>query len=82
MMLCAHIKSGYDSRDDVINTKNEVKIPEMMFCALIKSGYHSRDDSMSTHMCFEELALKGVLCGKGSLRHGFPLFIDPTAMPY
>ena len=52
-----------------------------MLCVHIKSGYHSRDDSTRTHMCFVEPALKGVLCSKGSLRHGLPPFIDPTATP-
>ena len=37
MMLCVHIESGYDSRDDVMYThKIKVMIPEMMFCVHIK----------------------------------------------
>ena len=35
MMLCVHIKLGFDSRDDVMCT--------------CKSGYDSRDDVMCTH---------------------------------
>ena len=42
MMLCVHIKSGYDSRDDVM-------IPEMLLCVLIKPCYDSRNDSKCTH---------------------------------
>ena len=64
MMLCVHIKSGYDSRDDVmcthkirlwfqrwcyVYTQNQVMIPEMMLCLHIKSGCDSRDDVMYTH---------------------------------
>ena len=64
MMLCVHIKTGYDSRDDVmcthkirlwfqrwcyVYTQNQVMIPEMMLCLHIKSGCDSRDDVMCTH---------------------------------
>ena len=62
-MICLHIKSCYDSRDDVMYThkimlwfqkwcyvhaQNHV-IPEMILSVHIKSGYDSRDDVMCTH---------------------------------
>ena len=49
MIFCIHIKSGYDSRDDVMCTHDQVMIPEMMLCVHIKSGYDSRDDVVCTH---------------------------------
>ena len=64
MMLCVHLKSSYDSRDDVMCTPkiklwfqrwcyvyiwNKVMISEMMLCVHIKSGYDSIDDVMCAH---------------------------------
>ena len=47
-------------------------------------NYHSSQPIAPT-WCVE-LALKGMLCttfdNKGSLRHGFTLFLDPMVMPY
>ena len=64
MMLCVHIKSCYDSRNDskcthkirlwfqrwcYVHASNHVMIPEMILSVQIKSGYDSRDDVMCAH---------------------------------
>ena len=57
MMLCVHMKSCYDSRDDVMCKHKIMLIPEMMLCVHVKSCYDSRNDSNCTH-CIMPMIVK------------------------
>ena len=47
-MFCVDMRSGYDSKDDVMCTQKQGYYSEMIFRVHIKSGYVPRDDVMCT----------------------------------